>query len=61
MAQSDPSIELRSVARLLVDAKGLRARYSVPAYQRGYRWSQVQVTQLLDDVWDFIQSGEGKD
>ncbi|MCY3687817.1 MAG: DUF262 domain-containing protein, partial [Gammaproteobacteria bacterium] len=54
------SLELRSVNRLLVDENGAPARYWIPAYQRGYRWNQQQVKQLLDDVWDFIQTGEGE-
>ena len=53
-------IELRSVNRLLVDEDGSKARYWIPAYQRGYRWNQRQVTQLLDDIWDFIQASEEK-
>src|SRR5580704_12930324 len=52
-------LELRSVKRLLVDDGGAPARYWIPAYQRGYRWTQLQVTQLLDDIWDFIQDGAG--
>ena len=36
------------------------ARYWIPTYQRGYRWTQLQVTQLLDDIWDFIQTSEEK-
>ena len=54
------TIELRSVTRLLVDEVGSPARYWIPAYQRGYRWTQREVTQLLDDIWDFIQAGEEK-
>ena len=34
-------------------------RFWIPAYQRGYRWKPLQVTQLLDDVWEFIQNSEG--
>jgi hypothetical protein len=52
-------IELRSIKRLLVDDGGASARYWIPAYQRGYRWAHLQVTQLLNDIWDFIQSGAG--
>lgn len=61
MPRSNPSIELRSVSRLLTDDEGAPARYFVPAFQRGYRWSRVQVTQLLDDIWEFIQTSEGKE
>lgn len=32
-------------------------KFFVPNYQRGYRWSRRQVTELLSDVWDFVQSG----
>ena len=31
--------------------------FFVPAYQRGYRWTQRQVTELLEDVWEFARSG----
>jgi hypothetical protein len=26
--------------------------FYVPAYQRGYRWGEVEVRRLLDDIWD---------
>ena len=26
--------------------------FYVPAYQRGYRWSEVEVRRLLDDIWE---------
>ncbi len=29
----------------------LSGTFYVPAYQRGYRWGEEQVLQLLDDVW----------
>ncbi len=60
MPLADAAIELRSVTRLLADETGRPARYWIPAYQRGYRWTRRQVTQLLDDVWDFIQASEEK-
>lgn len=28
-------------------------KYFVPAYQRGYRWTEKQVEQLLDDIWNW--------
>ncbi|QHS58778.1 DUF262 domain-containing protein [Chitinophaga agri] len=28
-------------------------RFYVPAYQRGYRWTQMQVLALLEDIWKF--------
>jgi hypothetical protein len=31
--------------------------FFVPSYQRGYRWTRQQVTELLNDVWEFARSG----
>lgn len=38
---------LRSVSELMTES------FFIPAYQRGYRWSSRQVTELLDDVAAF--------
>lgn len=46
-------VELRAVHSLL------GKRYYIPSYQRGYRWTTKQVTQLLDDLLEF-ESKEGK-
>ncbi|MBP1646146.1 MAG: hypothetical protein H6Q16_1721 [Bacteroidetes bacterium] len=27
--------------------------FFIPSYQRGYRWTDTQVTQLLEDIWQF--------
>src|SRR4051812_9773821 len=35
--------------RLVGDVEG---RFYVPAYQRGYRWGEAEVTNLLDDIWE---------
>lgn len=40
-------VELRAVHSLL------GKRYYIPSYQRGYRWTTKQVTQLLDDLLEF--------
>jgi len=60
MLTDNATIDLRSVNRVLVDEHGSPAHYLIPAYQRGFRWNQWQVTQLLEDVWDFIQSSDDK-
>lgn len=52
-------IQLRPVNSLLTDRDGQPARYWIPAYQRGYRWTPLQVGQLLDDIWEFIQQSDG--
>jgi len=55
-------IRLKSInALLMAEDHKTSASYFIPAYQRGYRWGDLQVTQLLDDVWEFIQTSEGKD
>jgi hypothetical protein len=46
-------IRLRSVYELRVDESGQPIRYFIAAYQRGYRWTATQVTQLLDDIREF--------
>lgn len=56
MPQPNTEIRLKSVNELLVGDDGNPARYWIPPYQRGYRWTETQVTQLLDDLWDFIQT-----
>ena len=40
-------IELKSVCNLL----GLK--FFIPSYQRGYRWNDQQVEDLLNDINDF--------
>lgn len=42
-------IELKSVSDLL----GMN--FFIPSYQRGYRWTEQQVKDLLDDIWEFAQ------
>lgn len=42
-------VELRAVHTLL------GKRYYIPSYQRGYRWTTKQVTQLLDDLLEFFK------
>ena len=54
------SICLKPINDLLVGEQGQPTRFWIPAYQRGFRWTQLQVTQLLDDVWEFIQSSDGR-
>ena len=54
------ALELRPVASLLENDDGSPMRYRIPDYQRGYRWKQRQVKQLLDDIWDFIQASNEK-
>ncbi len=52
---SDQEIYLKSVNDLRLDASGDPQRFFVAAYQRGYRWSPLQVTQLLNDIREFTK------
>lgn len=43
------NIDIRSITQLL----GLN--FYIPDYQRGYRWTTLNVKQLLDDIWEYRQ------
>ena len=40
--------------REIIDEK---INFTVPSYQRGYRWDKLNVTDLLNDLLEFIQDG----
>jgi Protein of unknown function DUF262/Protein of unknown function (DUF1524) len=49
-----PAINLKKINDLRIDPETKQPRrFRVPSYQRGYRWSAEEVTQLLDDVLEF--------
>lgn len=33
----------------------LQYDFFIPSYQRGYRWVDTQVTQLIEDIWEFTK------
>ncbi len=33
----------------------------IPRYQRGYRWTYIQITELLEDIWEFHNMDPKKD
>lgn len=39
----------------------LQYNFFIPSYQRGYRWTEKQVTDLLNDIWDFIETDPTKE
>jgi hypothetical protein len=39
----------------------LNERFYVPDYQRGYRWNERQVSNLLDDLWEFQAQADSQD
>lgn len=52
---NDQQIYLKSVNALRINASEAPMRFYIPAYQRGYRWSSLQVEQLLEDIGDFTK------
>lgn len=44
---NENKIELKAIKELL----GMH--FFIPSYQRGYRWTSQQVTDLLNDIWEF--------
>ncbi|QBP43184.1 DUF262 domain-containing protein (plasmid) [Paenisporosarcina antarctica] len=36
-------------------------KFYIPSYQRGYRWTKLQVRELLDDLWEFHEQDPAKD
>lgn len=49
------SIVLYSINQLL------NHKFLIPDYQRGYRWTDSQVKELLNDIWEFSQKEKVKD
>ena len=39
----------------------LDQHFYIPYYQRGYRWTEQQVNQLLDDVWEYARLNDKAD
>lgn len=52
---SNQTITLKTVNELRLDSDGKPQRYFIAAYQRGYRWTPLQVTQLLEDIREFTK------
>lgn len=52
---TEEAITLKTVNELRLDGEGKPQRYFIAAYQRGYRWTPLQVTQLLEDIREFTK------
>lgn len=48
ISKMSDAIELKSIH----DLKGMN--FYIPKYQRGYRWTELQVLDLLNDIKEFI-------
>jgi uncharacterized protein with ParB-like and HNH nuclease domain len=51
---SESKITLKTIHELL-PAPDQLSNYWIPSYQRGYRWTNLQVTQLLEDILEFTK------
>ncbi len=49
---TDRSLDLRAIDALVDE------RFVIPSYQRGYRWTERQVLELLDDIDEFRQRSQ---
>ena len=50
---AENKIELKSVSELL----GMK--FFIPSYQRGYRWTDLQIENLLNDILEFCKGVDG--
>ena len=48
------NFRLKPISRLLDGAY----HFYIPSYQRGYRWNDRQVKDLLKDIWDFARNDD---
>lgn len=51
---AENKIELKSVSELL------EMKFFIPSYQRGYRWTEQQVKDLLNDINEFDKTKDGQ-
>ena len=43
--------------KTIADIENEKTIFYIDAYQRGYRWTESEVRDLLDDIHEFSQSG----
>ncbi|MFA9422274.1 MAG: DUF262 domain-containing protein, partial [Sedimentibacter sp.] len=48
-------IEMREINKLI------KEKFYIPSYQRGYRWDEKQVIDLLEDIYEFMHKSNKKD
>tara|TARA_R110002167_G_scaffold341691_1_gene550160 strand:+ start:4301 stop:6331 length:2031 start_codon:yes stop_codon:yes gene_type:complete len=46
-------LELKAIPELM------GKNFFIPDYQRGYRWQEIHIFQLLSDIWDFSNKNSG--
>jgi len=50
-------LKLKTIKEIIFEDK----KFFIPSYQRGYRWDEQQVKDLLDDILEFFQNKRSKD
>ena len=58
MSESFENPKLKSIYELLCNEEGKPESFFIPSYQRGYRWTEQQVKELLDDIWEFASKNK---
>lgn len=48
---------LENIINLKTITELLGVNFFIPEYQRGYRWTHNNITQLLDDIWEYRNKG----
>ena len=57
----NPKLKLKSIYELIFNEDEKAESFFIPAYQRGYRWSSIQVIDLLKDIWEFASKRHKKE
>lgn len=54
------TIEVNKKSVLDLLSEGKEHTFLIPAYQRPYEWDEERVRTLVDDLWNFTVSPNGK-
>lgn len=62
ITKTENILEPLSVGKLLQQENGQPVyKFFIPSYQRGYRWDNEQVEDLLNDLFEFITTSKNRD
>jgi len=59
--EDNEKLRLKSIGEILQKLKETKKDFYIPAYQRGYRWGEKQVIELLEDISSFSETKEEYD
>lgn len=60
-AENESYLVERKIFDIFTDETGKKYKFVIPSYQRGYRWTETQLSQLLDDLLKFKKDKENRD